>query len=85
MGRRWSRDRLDGGCNARDKQPHGKLGAIFVGSIGGVTGGVLSYLLGLSFVAGFNVWSLVPAAIGAVVLIVVLRLLSSVRATVTNT
>jgi uncharacterized membrane protein YeaQ/YmgE (transglycosylase-associated protein family) len=65
-------------------RPYAKLGAVLVGIVGAMLGGVLSYLLGLPFVAGFNLWSLFVAAVVAIVLIVVLRMLSGIRAIVSE-
>ena len=55
----------------------GMLMDIIVGVIGAFIGGFLLNALGTSGVTGFNVWSVVVAFIGAVVLLGVLRLFSS--------
>jgi uncharacterized membrane protein YeaQ/YmgE (transglycosylase-associated protein family) len=54
----------------------GLLMDIIVGIIGAVIGGFLLNAVGMSGVTGFNIWSLLVAFIGAVVLLGVLRLLS---------
>ena len=60
----------------------GMLMDIIVGVIGAFIGGFLLNAVGTSGVTGFNVWSVVVAFIGAVVLLGVLRLFSS-RGTLT--
>ena len=52
----------------------GIIGDIIVGIIGGFIGGIIVGLLGGSGVTGFNIWSLVVAVIGAVVLLLIVRL-----------
>lgn len=52
----------------------GILGDIVVGIIGGFLGGLIVGLFGGSGVTGFNIWSLVVAVIGAVVLLLIVRL-----------
>ena len=58
---------------------HSHLGLvldIIVGIVGAVIGGFLFSAVGASGVTGFNIWSLLVAFIGAVVLLGALRLLS---------
>jgi uncharacterized membrane protein YeaQ/YmgE (transglycosylase-associated protein family) len=58
---------------------HSSLGLVMdivVGIVGAVIGGFLLNALGTSGVTGFNVWSVVVAFIGAVVLLAVVRLVS---------
>jgi uncharacterized membrane protein YeaQ/YmgE (transglycosylase-associated protein family) len=57
----------------------GLLGNIVVGIVGALIGGFLISLLGGSGVTGFNPWSFVVAVIGAIVLLLILRLVSSGR------
>jgi uncharacterized membrane protein YeaQ/YmgE (transglycosylase-associated protein family) len=57
----------------------GLIGDILVGIVGGLLGGFIFNLLGLAGVTGFNVYSLVVAFVGAVVLLLVARLLFGSR------
>lgn len=57
--------------------PMGLLMDIIVGIIGAVIGGFLLSAVGTSGVTGFNIWSVLVAFIGAVVLLGVLRLFSN--------
>jgi uncharacterized membrane protein YeaQ/YmgE (transglycosylase-associated protein family) len=52
----------------------GIIGDIIVGIIGGFIGGIIVGLVGGSGVTGFNIWSLIVAVIGAVVLLLIVRL-----------
>jgi uncharacterized membrane protein YeaQ/YmgE (transglycosylase-associated protein family) len=59
---------------------HSRLGLvldIIVGIIGAFIGGFLLNAVGVSGVTGFNIWSIVVAFIGAVVLLAALRLFSN--------
>jgi len=47
---------------------------VIVGIIGAVVGGLIFSLLGGVGVTGFNVWSLVVAVVGAVLLLAILRI-----------
>jgi uncharacterized membrane protein YeaQ/YmgE (transglycosylase-associated protein family) len=54
-----------------------KMGAgknILVGIIGGFIGGLVMNLLGGYGVTGFNLWSLVVATVGAVILLLIVNL-----------
>jgi uncharacterized membrane protein YeaQ/YmgE (transglycosylase-associated protein family) len=51
----------------------GALMNIIVGVIGAVVGGLLMNLIGFEGVTGFNIWSIVVATLGAVVLIWAVR------------
>lgn len=62
--------------------PGGILGDIIIGIIGAVIGGFIYGLFGHVGVTGFNFWSFVCAVIGAVVLLMVLRMITGRRATV---
>lgn len=53
----------------------GLVGDIVVGIVGGFLGGFIFNLLGLAGVTGFNLYSVVVAFVGAVVLLVIARLL----------
>jgi uncharacterized membrane protein YeaQ/YmgE (transglycosylase-associated protein family) len=52
----------------------GLLGDIIVGIVGAFLGGLLMSLIGGPSFTGFNIWSLIVAFIGAVVLLLVIRL-----------
>ncbi|HEX8997491.1 MAG TPA: GlsB/YeaQ/YmgE family stress response membrane protein [Ktedonobacterales bacterium] len=52
----------------------GLIGDIIVGIIGGFLGGFIVRLFGGVGVTGFNFWSLIVAVIGAVVLLLIVRL-----------
>ncbi len=52
----------------------GLLGDIVVGIIGAFIGGFLFNLIGAPGATGFNVWSVIVAFIGAVVLLAIIRL-----------
>lgn len=51
----------------------GLMANIIVGIIGGLLGGFLFNLLGGSGVTGFNVWSLLVAVVGSVVLLAIVK------------
>ena len=53
----------------------GVVGDVLLGIIGAVIGGIILSLIGDTGVVGFDVWSVVVAFIGAVVLLLLLRLL----------
>lgn len=55
----------------------GLLGNIVVGIVGGLLGGFVLGLLGGSGFTGFNLWSFVVALIGAVILLLIWKALSS--------
>ncbi len=52
----------------------GLIGDIVVGIIGGFSGGFIVSLFGGEGVTGFNIWSVIVAVIGAVVLLLIVRL-----------
>ena len=52
----------------------GILGDIIVGIVGAFIGGLLLSLIGGPTFTGFNIWSLIVAFIGAVVLLLIIRL-----------
>ncbi len=53
----------------------GAMGNIFMGIIGAIAAGFLMPLLGMSGVTGFNLYSVVVAVIGAIVVISVTRMI----------
>lgn len=55
----------------------GLLGDIVVGIIGAFLGGVIFSFFGNTGITGFNLWSFFVALVGAVVLLVIVRLLTS--------
>jgi len=57
----------------------GILGDIVVGIIGGFIGGFIVSLFGGQGMTGFNIWSLIVAVIGAVVLLMIVRLFTGSR------
>lgn len=57
----------------------GILGDIVVGIIGGFIGGFIVSLFGGQGMTGFNIWSLIVAVIGAVVLLLIVRLFTGSR------
>ncbi len=54
----------------------GLLANIFVGIIGGFIGGFIVNLLGGRGITGFNLWSLIVAVLGSVVLLCIVNLFS---------
>lgn len=52
----------------------GILGDILVGIVGGFLGGFIVSLFGGTGITGFNIWSFVVAVIGAVALLLIVRL-----------
>jgi len=57
----------------------GLVGDILVGIVGGVVGGFIIGALGGTGITGFNVWSFVVALLGAILLLLVVRLFSGSR------
>ena len=53
--------------------PGGIIGDIVVGIVGAFIGGYVYNLAGHAGVTGFNVWSIVCAVVGAVILLVIMR------------
>jgi uncharacterized membrane protein YeaQ/YmgE (transglycosylase-associated protein family) len=51
----------------------GIIANIIVGIIGGLIGGFIVKLLGGSGVTGFNLWSLLVAVLGAVILLLIVK------------
>jgi uncharacterized membrane protein YeaQ/YmgE (transglycosylase-associated protein family) len=52
----------------------GILGDIIVGIVGGFLGGFIVSLFGGTGITGFNIWSFIVAVIGAVALLLIVRL-----------
>ncbi len=52
----------------------GIIGDIVVGIIGGFIGGFIVSLFGGAGITGFNIWSVIVAVIGAIVLLLIVRL-----------
>jgi len=61
----------------------GVIGDIIVGIVGAFIGGFIMNALGYAGATGFNLWSVFVAFIGAVVLLVVIRLFTSNRGSTT--
>ena len=59
--------------------PGGLIITTLIGMAGAVVGGILVGVLGGAGATGFNVWSIVVATLGAVVLLFVYRLLTGGR------
>lgn len=58
---------------AGNNAEQGVVGNIIVGIIGAFIGGFIFNLLGGTGVTGFNLWSLIVAVIGSVILLFILR------------
>jgi uncharacterized membrane protein YeaQ/YmgE (transglycosylase-associated protein family) len=61
--------------------PGGIIVTILIGMLGAVVGGLAVSLLGSTGVTGFNVWSILVATIGAIILLVLFRLVAGRRVT----
>jgi uncharacterized membrane protein YeaQ/YmgE (transglycosylase-associated protein family) len=61
--------------------PRGILGDLVVGIIGAFIGGWLFNTFGHAGVSGINLWSILVAFVGAVILLFILRAFSGRRAT----
>lgn len=59
--------------------PGGLLGDIIVGILGAFIGGWAFNMFGHTGVTGFNLWSMVCAVIGAVILLLIMRAFSRPR------
>ena len=57
----------------------GLLGDIVVGIVGGVIGGFIIGAVGGTGITGFNLWSFVVALLGAILLLVLVRLFTGSR------
>ena len=56
------------------KDPGGIIITIVIGIVGALIGGFLSSLVGLSTVTGLNLWSIIIALVGALVLLWLYRM-----------
>jgi uncharacterized membrane protein YeaQ/YmgE (transglycosylase-associated protein family) len=61
--------------------PGGIIVTIIIGIVGAFIGGFVFNLLGSSGVTGFNIWSLIVATIGAIILLAIYRAFAGSRAT----
>jgi uncharacterized membrane protein YeaQ/YmgE (transglycosylase-associated protein family) len=61
------------------RDPGGFLLTIVIGMVGAIVGGLLVNLLGGVGVTGFNIWSILVATLGAVVLLALYRLFAGGR------
>lgn len=59
----------------------GILGDIIVGIVGAFIGGLIMALLGFGGFTGFNIWSLIVAFIGAVILLLIVKAINGRRVT----
>jgi len=59
----------------------GLLGDIIVGIVGGFIGGLVFSLFGSSGFTGFNLWSLIVAFVGAVILLLIVKVVNDRRVT----
>jgi uncharacterized membrane protein YeaQ/YmgE (transglycosylase-associated protein family) len=57
--------------------PGGIIVTILIGMVGAVVGGLVVGLFGGTGVTGFNVWSILVATLGAIILLVLYRLVAS--------
>ena len=58
------------------RDPGGFLLTIVIGMVGALVGGLVVQLLGGTGVTGFNVWSILVATLGAVILLAIYRLVA---------
>jgi uncharacterized membrane protein YeaQ/YmgE (transglycosylase-associated protein family) len=56
--------------------PGGIIVTILLGIVGAIVGGFVVNLLGGAGVSGFNLWSIVVATIGAIILLAIYRLVA---------
>ncbi len=61
------------------RDPGGFLLTIVIGMLGALVGGFVVWILGGVGVTGFNVWSILVATLGAVILLAVYRLFARDR------
>jgi uncharacterized membrane protein YeaQ/YmgE (transglycosylase-associated protein family) len=61
------------------RDPGGFLITVVIGMAGAVIGGFVLRLLGGAGVTGFNLWSIVVATLGAVILLAIYRLIAGRR------
>ncbi len=63
------------------EDPGGFLATIFIGMIGALVGGLIVGVFGGTGVSGINVWSILVATLGAIVLLAVFRVFTGRRIT----
>ena len=61
------------------RDPGGFLITIVIGMVGALVGGFVVRLLGGAGVTGFNLWSILVATLGAVILLAIYRLIAGGR------
>ncbi|MEN8376540.1 MAG: GlsB/YeaQ/YmgE family stress response membrane protein [Gemmatimonadota bacterium] len=61
------------------KDPGGCLVTILIGIIGAVIGGFIGTRMGYGGITGFNVWSLMLAILGSIILLLAYRLVAKRR------
>jgi len=61
------------------RDPGGFLLTIVIGMIGALVGGLIVQLLGVTGVTGFNLWSILVATLGAIILLALYRLVAGGR------
>lgn len=59
--------------------PGGIIVTIIIGIVGAFVGGFVFNLLGSSGVSGFNIWSLIVATVGAIILLAIYRAVAGGR------
>ena len=63
------------------RDPGGFLLTIVIGMIGALVGGFVVQLLGGTGLTGFNIWSILVATLGAIILLALYRLFAGQRRT----
>ena len=63
------------------EDPGGFLATIFIGMLGALVGGLVVGVFGGTGVSGINVWSILVATLGAIVLLAVFRVFTGRRIT----
>ncbi len=63
------------------EDPGGFLATIFIGMIGALVGGLIVGVFGGTGVSGINVWSILVATLGAIVLLAAFRVFTGRRIT----
>jgi uncharacterized membrane protein YeaQ/YmgE (transglycosylase-associated protein family) len=63
------------------EDPGGFLATIFIGMLGAFVGGLIVGVFGGTGVTGINIWSILVAALGALVLLALFRLVTGRRIT----
>jgi uncharacterized membrane protein YeaQ/YmgE (transglycosylase-associated protein family) len=65
------------------RDPGGIFVTIIIGIVGAVIGGAIGNTLGVGDVTGVNLWSIVLAVVGSIVLLFIYRMVTNRRATTT--